>query len=153
MTDFFSETGFDMAVVRRHLNELQFEHGTRRLRIGLVSDLLATQSSGEIEPVLQRLREQLAIHELGLERAPDNADELWIVQSLRHRPTDVNAMARAMQWVSRITTVAFEMVVPAVLGTWLDSRWGTSYFALVGVMIGVPLGLWHLLIMTKVSRS
>jgi predicted MFS family arabinose efflux permease len=54
-----------------------------------------------------------------------------------------------MEWVSRITTVALEMVVPAVIGGWLDQRWGTKYLALVGVILGVTTGLWHLVWMAK----
>lgn len=58
-------------------------------------------------------------------------------------------MAVAMTWVSRITTVCLEMVLPAVGGAWLDKRYGTSYWVVVGVLVGGALGLWHLLQLTK----
>ena len=50
-------------------------------------------------------------------------------------------MAEAMGWVAKITTVGLEMALPAMFGSWLDSRWGTRYFGLLGVSIGVPVGM------------
>lgn len=58
-------------------------------------------------------------------------------------------MALAMEWVSRITTVALEMVLPGVLGGWLDGRLGTGYLGLIGFAFGFAVGFWHLLRMTK----
>lgn len=60
-------------------------------------------------------------------------------------------MALAIEWVSRITTVALEMVLPGILGQWLDSKWGTGFLGLAGFAFGVSFGLWHLLRMTKTS--
>lgn len=62
-------------------------------------------------------------------------------------------MALAIEWVSRITTVALEMVLPGILGAWLDGKWGTSFLGLVGFAFGVAVGLWHLLRMTKATTS
>lgn len=67
----------------------------------------------------------------------------------RHNP---HPLALAMEWVAKITTVAFEMVVPAVAGAYLDRQWGTSYWALAGVVLGVVVGMWHLLQMTKAGN-
>jgi hypothetical protein len=58
-----------------------------------------------------------------------------------------------MQWAARITAVALEMVLPGVAGQWLDDRLGTSFFALMGFAVGVPAGVWHLLVMTKASTQ
>jgi hypothetical protein len=44
------------------------------------------------------------------------------------------------------------MVVPAVAGAYLDRQWGTSYWALAGVVLGFVVGMWHLLQMTKASN-
>jgi F0F1-type ATP synthase assembly protein I len=63
---------------------------------------------------------------------------------------DRNEIAAAVQWVSQITSVALEIVLPVVLGRWLDQRWGTSYLTLIGALIGPPLGFWHLLALTGV---
>jgi hypothetical protein len=65
----------------------------------------------------------------------------------------VDPLALAMEWVSKITTVALEMVLPAIGGGYLDRRWGTKYWALVGLVVGFSVGMWHLLQMTKVKRS
>jgi hypothetical protein len=54
-----------------------------------------------------------------------------------------------MEWVAKITTVGLEMVLPAIGGAYLDRRFGTSYWALLGLTLGVVVGIWHLLQMTK----
>ena len=56
-------------------------------------------------------------------------------------------MALAMEWVAKITTVGLMMVLPAVGGQYLDSRWGTKYWALIGMVTGVVAGmvsLWQI---------
>jgi len=58
-------------------------------------------------------------------------------------------MGIAIGWVAKITTVALEMVLPAALGAWADDRWGTSFLALLGLAVGVTVGIWHLVQMTK----
>jgi F0F1-type ATP synthase assembly protein I len=58
-------------------------------------------------------------------------------------------LALAMEWVAKITTVALEMVLPAVGGHYLDGRLGTRYWALVGLVLGMVAGMWHLLQMTR----
>ena len=60
-------------------------------------------------------------------------------------------MALAMEWVAKITTVAMEMFLPAVGGAYLDSRWGTNYWTLIGVVLGFVVGMWHLLQMTRTA--
>jgi len=63
---------------------------------------------------------------------------------------DRHPIAIATQWVSQITAIALEIVVPVVVGRWLDQRWGTSYWTLIGAIVGPPLGFWHLLTLTGV---
>jgi hypothetical protein len=58
-----------------------------------------------------------------------------------------------MEWVAKITTVSLEMALPAIGGGYLDTRLGTSYWALVGVVVGVVVGMWHLLQMTRPPKS
>ena len=58
-------------------------------------------------------------------------------------------MAQAAEWVSRITAIALEMVLPGILGTWLDQRWNTGFLGLIGFALGVTLGTWHLIWMTR----
>lgn len=59
-------------------------------------------------------------------------------------------MAVAAQWVSQITGIGLEIVIPIVVGRWLDDRWGTSFCTAVGVVVGPLLGFWHLLTLTGV---
>jgi hypothetical protein len=59
-----------------------------------------------------------------------------------------------MEWVSRITTVALEMVLPGLGGMWLDDRWGTGpWIGLTGFALGAMLGFWHLLRMTRALNN
>jgi hypothetical protein len=59
-------------------------------------------------------------------------------------------IAIAAAWASRIMTVALEMVLPAVLGAWIDGKLGTRAVAtLIGVVLGMALGLWHLVRLTR----
>ena len=64
-------------------------------------------------------------------------------------PRKTHPVALAFEWVAKITTVALEMVLPTVGGAYLDSRLGTNYWALIGVVLGMVVGIWHLLQMTK----
>jgi hypothetical protein len=58
-------------------------------------------------------------------------------------------LAVAMEWVSQITTVVAEMVLPGLAGQWLDDRWGTGFLALIGFALGLTVGIWHLIAMTR----
>jgi hypothetical protein len=58
-------------------------------------------------------------------------------------------MAIAMEWVSQVTTVVLEMVLPGLGGQWLDTRWGTNFLALAGFALGLSVGIWHLISMTR----
>jgi F0F1-type ATP synthase assembly protein I len=55
-----------------------------------------------------------------------------------------------MGWATQITTIAMEMVVPAILGWWLDQKLGTRpALVTAGGAIGLFLGLVHLLRVAK----
>jgi len=81
---------------------------------------------------------------------PDYITGLKAVSDDRPRP---EPFAAAMEWVAKITTVGLEMALPAIGGGWLDRRLGTSYWALLGVVVGVAVGLLHLLQMTRQSQE
>lgn len=64
-------------------------------------------------------------------------------------PDSPSPTALGFAWAYRILAVAAEMVLPGVLGGWLDGRWGTHYLALAGFGLGITLGVTHLLLMTR----
>lgn len=61
-------------------------------------------------------------------------------------------LAVAMEWVSQVTTVVAEMVLPGLAGQWLDRRWGLKFLGLIGFGLGLTVGISHLLAMTR-ARS
>lgn len=59
-------------------------------------------------------------------------------------------MAKATAAASRAMTVAVEMVLPGMLGFWIDERLGTRIlFTILGFAFGLTLAIWHLMKMTK----
>jgi hypothetical protein len=139
----------EIGLIREQLNELAFEDGKRAVSLGIVAELFPQESPAEIELELARLAEQLSKHDLSLERGQEEPEELYAVQALKYRAADLTWMAKGLEWVSKITTVALEMVVPAVIGRWLDQEFGTRFLGVLGLVVGVPLAIWHLVKMTK----
>jgi hypothetical protein len=69
-------------------------------------------------------------------------------------PNDARSpIAEAMQWVSRITTVALMTVLPILGGGWLDGRFATKYWGLVGLVVGLVLGGWQLMLLVRVAGA
>ena len=68
-------------------------------------------------------------------------------------PPAPDPIAVAMEWVTKITTVGLEMMLPAVGGGYLDRRFGTTYWTLLGLVVGVTTGIWHLLLMTRQKQN
>ena len=64
-------------------------------------------------------------------------------------PENLTPMAQAMEWATRIMAVALEMVIPGLVGKWLDDRLGTWYCVLLGFGFGLFAGMWHLVLMTR----
>lgn len=62
-------------------------------------------------------------------------------------------MAEAMAWVSRITTISLEMVVPALAGHFADKFFGTQFLVLLGAGFGMLLGFWQLLAIAKQKQK
>ncbi|MBI2478826.1 MAG: AtpZ/AtpI family protein [Planctomycetia bacterium] len=140
---------FEIATIRAQLNELAFQDGKRAVSLGLVLELFPEKSPTEVEIEIERLEGRLRKHDLLLERGREIPEELYAVQTLKYRAIDLTWIAKGMQWVAKITTVALEMVLPAVIGKWLDQLLGTHFLGVLGLAVGVPLGIWHLVKMTK----
>jgi ATP synthase protein I len=70
-------------------------------------------------------------------------------------PDDQSSYANAMAWVSRITSISMEMVVPGVIGYYLLDRWlGTKVvFLILGLILGFVGGIWQLIKLTKQNNS
>lgn len=64
-------------------------------------------------------------------------------------PDSPSPLALGFAWAYRILAVAAEMVLPGVLGDWLDKRLGTQFLSLVGFGVGITVGIWHLVLMTR----
>ena len=144
---------FAIVQIREELNELPFRDGKREVFVGKVSKVFEAESEETITDHLGRFEQELRNHTLILSRHEDDRDALFVVQDLRALAPDLSWMAEATKWVSKITTVALEMVLPGLAGLWLDNQLNTRYFALLGFACGVPLGMGHLFVMTKGTQS
>jgi len=59
---------------------------------------------------------------------------------------DRSPMARAVGKASEVTTIAFMMVLPVLLGYWLDVALSTlPLFAIIGLVLGMSCGIWQLI--------
>jgi len=64
---------------------------------------------------------------------------------VKNSPDDRSAIAQATAWASRVTTVALEMVIPGLIGLWIDRHLGTvMVFLVLGVIGGMTAGMIHL---------
>ena len=64
---------------------------------------------------------------------------------MSHRTDDRNPLAVAVEWTSRVTTIALEFVIPGVIGVWIDQQLGTvMVFLVLGVIFGMSAGMLHL---------
>lgn len=58
--------------------------------------------------------------------------------------------AQAAAWASRVMTVALEMVLPGLIGIWIDRKLGLkAACTLAGFGLGFSVALWQLLRLTK----
>ena len=55
----------------------------------------------------------------------------------------------AMEWVSRVLAICVVMVLPGLGGAWLDKRYGTSFWALAGFVLGFVSGFTALILLVK----
>jgi F0F1-type ATP synthase assembly protein I len=59
---------------------------------------------------------------------------------------DSSFSALLYQWSVRVSVIALEMVIPAVVGVGLDRLFGTKVlFVILGIFLGMALGFWQLL--------
>ena len=59
-------------------------------------------------------------------------------------------MAVAAQWAYRAIAIGTEMVLPGILGLWLDYKIGTRFvLGIIGFVLGMVFGIWHLMRMSS----
>jgi hypothetical protein len=68
------------------------------------------------------------------------------------RKSQRSPVGEAMAWAARIMAVGLAMMLPAVAGGWLDQRFGTTFFAPVGLVAGFAAGLAWLLRLARGQR-
>ena len=62
------------------------------------------------------------------------------------------ATGLAIDWVSRILAVVAIMVLPGLGGHWLDARFGTNVFTLLGFVLGLVVGTVSLIAVVKAPK-
>ena len=67
----------------------------------------------------------------------------------------MSPIARAYLWVGRIFSICGEMLVPGLLGYWLDQALGFQFsiFALIGFFVGLIFGMTHLVLMATSEQN
>ena len=79
-------------------------------------------------------------------------DHRCLPPSMTPETDDRAGFAIASHWVSRIMTISLEMVLPGMVGLWLDRRTGTlPLLTIIGFGLGMTTAIWHLLRLTKRS--
>ena len=67
---------------------------------------------------------------------------------------DRSAIAHAYAWASRIVSICLEMVVPGLVGLWIDRSLGTKVlFTFAGFGLGFTLGMIQLVRITRTLNS
>lgn len=65
-------------------------------------------------------------------------------------PRQRSSYGVALEWSTRISTLGFELALPAALGYWLDRKWGTGPWLLIaGAVLGFLAFMTHLLQIAK----
>lgn len=72
---------------------------------------------------------------------------------MKQEHDDRSPIALAMEWTSRITSISLELVVPVLIGYWLDQRLGTRVlFLVLGVVLGFVTATLSLVQLAKSSN-
>jgi F0F1-type ATP synthase assembly protein I len=67
---------------------------------------------------------------------------------------DRSTVAIAMAWASRIIALSASMVVPALIGAWIDQQLNTKVvFLLLGMALGIAAAVVQLMRIVKESNS
>ncbi len=71
---------------------------------------------------------------------------------MKPQPDDRSAVAIAVARASQITSICLGMVIPGVVGYWIDQRLNTKIvFTLLGAVFGLSYGIYALVRITSKS--
>ena len=66
------------------------------------------------------------------------------------RPEPDSIVSLGVRWATRVTSIGLEFALPALLGGYLDRRWGTgSTLTILGALFGFVAGMVHLLAIAR----
>lgn len=65
------------------------------------------------------------------------------------RRDQLRQQSLAVDWVSRVLAICVVMVLPGLGGDWLDRKFGTSFWALIGFACGFASGFTALILLVK----
>ena len=60
-----------------------------------------------------------------------------------------NSYGELMQLAVQASSIAGGMVIPGLIGGYLDSRWGTQFCLLLGIGLGMVVGVIQLLALAR----
>jgi|NOAtaT_7_FD_contig_21_8253476_length_323_multi_4_in_0_out_0_1 hypothetical protein len=66
-----------------------------------------------------------------------------------NRREELRQQSLAWDWVSRVLAICVVMVLPGLGGGWLDRRYGTGYWTLVGFAFGFFSGITALILLVQ----
>ena len=68
-------------------------------------------------------------------------------------PDSRSPMARGLDLVARVMAAAMMMVLPGILGQWLDDKLGTSFLVLFGFALGIGVSIYYLILITRPTKN
>lgn len=68
-------------------------------------------------------------------------------------PDSRSPMARGLDIVARVMAAAMMMVLPGLLGQWLDDKLGTSFLVLLGFALGIGVSVYYLILITRPTKK
>jgi hypothetical protein len=72
---------------------------------------------------------------------------------MRMKRTQTPLVGEAFVWVGRITAIGLTMVLPGIVGSWLDYRLGTAFCEPAGFVLGFFAGLASLIRVATARRQ
>lgn len=164
-------TNINITDLRSRLNEKTFRDGVRRTLLERLSDQfgepvhLSEDSTDEereraesrqrdIENHLASLRETLTTHGLELVQDAEDDNLVYAQQSLRmNQEVDLSWLGKGIELAYSIMAAALVMVLPILLGVWLDSILEANFFGIVGIAVGVLAGIISILSFARRGKA